>query len=392
MNCLIYVQHLSGTGHFVRMFEVAAALVPDHACLLTAAGRLVPRREVKSLQWLSLPALRRGERGLEAVEAGHSLMEVWRMRGERFRRAVEEFAPDVLLIEHFPFSKWELAVEISQLIHLARTRNPNVRIVCSIRDIVPATRHDHDTPPRRIWETLNQSFDHLLIHADPNLVQWDEHIPWTRHVLIPCSYTGYVSATTCPVPATTAPASTSATPSTEVPGTTCVVSAGGHDRQGLIDQVLQVWSRLAAKADCPLDRLLIFTPLFAHKSQLANWKRKASTLPSVELRSFQPSIEDEMASCALSISQAGYNSSVSVLRAGCRAILVPDPTMSDQTIRAERFQENGLATHLNLAEAGVTGLERAVREVSRNPKPSQPFQLNGATRTREILERLCATR
>jgi len=40
---LLYTQHLSGTGHFVRIFEIARALAERYEVYLIDGGRLIPR-------------------------------------------------------------------------------------------------------------------------------------------------------------------------------------------------------------------------------------------------------------------------------------------------------------------------------------------------------------
>ena len=103
----------------------------------------------------------------------------------------------------------------------------------------------------------------------------------------------------------------------------------------------------------------------------------------------RPDFPALLAGCALSISQAGYNTCANLLETRCRAILVPNPEMSDQPFRARRFTELGLARAIPAAELEPARLAEAMAAALESPRPSHTFDLDGARRTREILEGMC---
>ncbi len=142
MRILCYAQHLSGVGHFVRMHTLARGLSRTHEVYLVDGGRPVPRSgDAGEITLLPLPALfaiRGASR--RRLRPAHRLRTVLAARARALAAAVERIRPDVVLVDHYPFSKWELEDEIAGAIDTARRANPAVRVLCSLRDIAPRTR------------------------------------------------------------------------------------------------------------------------------------------------------------------------------------------------------------------------------------------------------------
>ena len=131
---LVYAQHLSGVGHHVRASELAAALAREHDVFFAHGGRTVPRPDPeRELEVVPLPGLLRGGSGLEPVDSTRSIADVMRERGATLRRAAARIEPDVVLIEHYPFSKWELADEVEALFEAAAAAHPRRRRISSVR-------------------------------------------------------------------------------------------------------------------------------------------------------------------------------------------------------------------------------------------------------------------
>ena len=103
---------------------------------------------------------------------------------------------DVVLVEHYPFSKWALAGEIEATIAAARHANAAVRVVCSVRDFPLQTRHEACDAPTwrsRVIDTLHRHFDAVLHHADPALLAFDSVFPDAGRLRIPVHATVAVS-------------------------------------------------------------------------------------------------------------------------------------------------------------------------------------------------------
>ena len=102
---------------------------------------------------------------------------------------------------------------------------------------------------------------------------------------------------------------------------------------------------------------------------------------------FDPDFLEWLAVAELSVSRAGYNTCANLLEVGRRAVLIPDLSMSDQPVRARRFAALGLAEVLEdpSPEACAEGILRALAR----PEPRHDLALDGAERTRRLIEALC---
>ena len=179
LTALVYAQHLSGVGHYVRSRAIARELARGHDVTLVEGGRPVPRPDAPELTTLTLPGLQREAAGSLAACDGQPLDATLAERRRRLAASVSARPPDVVVIEHFPFSKWELGDEVAALLAAARLVAPHVRVACSIRDVCRPTRHEAGDPlayRETVLRALASDFDALLVHADPQLTTLDEHV------------------------------------------------------------------------------------------------------------------------------------------------------------------------------------------------------------------------
>jgi len=382
MRVFCYSQHLSGVGHFVRTHALACGLAEAHDVVLVDGGRSVPRFPAPPrLRLLPLPRIDR--RAGVVVPVGEERLS-YGLREERVRRltaAVSDFAPDVVTIEHYPWSKWDLEEEILAVIGAARRARPGMRVVCSLRDVAPRTRHEAVSAAeyeRRVLERLKAHFDAVLVHADPRLSRLDEHFTSGESLPVPWAYTGLV----------TTPEGLVANPSNEPPY--AVLSAGGGARAlPFLRVAIEAFRRLSARGELGALRLMVFSGLFMDPGALD--ALAAVCGGPVTLRPFSPDFSAWLRWSELSISEAGYNTSVDLLAARVPAVLVPNPEMSDQRFRAERMQAHGLAVVVVGAPPAVEALETAIRRARSGLRPAHNFALHGVAETRRLLERLHAT-
>jgi predicted glycosyltransferase len=384
---LVYAQHLSGVGHHVRIREIARALAREHQVAFVQGGSPVPRPDDGSaFQRIELPAIRRGAQGIEPLDRGRELQPVLRERAAILRRAAAEFAPDVVVVEHYPFSKWELESEIDALIDAARAANPDLERVCSVRDILRKTRYEclaDDEYQRRVVARLNDRFDTLLVHADPSFTRLEEHFAGAGELALRVDYTGFVSEKP-------GPASGAARARPDGPGTgegrVVVSTGGGKGSAALVERVLEAWALLVARGADAGRNLHVFSGLFWSEGELARLSQRAAGGRCV-LLPFTVDFLSQVEQADLSISRAGYNTCTNLLETRTRALLLPDPRMSDQRFRAQRFAEQGLA-EVVYAEAPSPGLlADAIETALRREPPKHALDLDGAQRTCALLSR-----
>jgi predicted glycosyltransferase len=113
------------------------------------------------------------------------------------------------------------------------------------------------------------------------------------------------------------------------------------------------------------------------------------------LEQARPDFPALLANCALSISQAGYNTMLEVLDAGARAVVVPfaGGEEVEQALRATILAERGLIELL--AEDALTPetLAAAVERAARLPRPSKAeVNMQGAEKSAELVARWAGER
>ena len=379
MRVLVHAQHLSGVGHHVRSVEIARGLAEAHEVFLVDGGRPVPRPPAsREPERISLPRLARGVDGIQPVDPARELGNLLAERREILCRAARRLAPDVLLVEHYPFSKWELEPELTAMIETARGANPRLRVVCSLRDVCRRTRHESPGAEgwsERVVRVLNARFDAVLVHADPGFTRLEDHFEMAGRIEIPVRYTGFVSEQ---------PGLASAG---RDGGFVLLSTGGGAGSSELVLRCVDAWKRLHAAGAVGDRPLVIFCGLFWSEIDLARI-RLATAVGPFELRPFGSDFVAWMAAADLSISRAGYNTCTNLLQTGCRALLLPDPRMSDQLFRAQRLAALGLTNVLAQGALDVGSLADAIAAALRRPPPRHGLDLDGVRGTRTLLESL----
>jgi predicted glycosyltransferase len=284
-------------------------------------------------------------------------------------RSVERIRPDALLIDHYPFSKWELETEIVAMIEVARRCNPGVRVFCSLRDVVRQTRHeraDAETYEERVVAALASCFDGVLVHADPRFTRLEEHFAPRRELPVPVEYTGFV------VPA--APDASAG----EAPPFAVLSCGGGAGALGFLLAAIEAFQSLGVENAAGEGPLVVFPGSSASAGE-RDALAAAGRGGMVRIRPFGPEFEAALEASTLSVSRAGYNTCAALLRARTRSVLAPDPIMSDQTFRARRFADLGLAQIVEGNPPPVEAIAAAMRAALDGPPPRHDLALDGVS-------------
>ena len=179
---LFHVQHLLGVGHLRRAEILAAAMAADGLDVTVAlggrpvAGSAVPRRAGRrssrrrpiageDFSTLLDADGRAGRRGLEGARGA-----------TRCSSSIAHVAPDVVLIELFPFGRRQFRFELLPLLEAAHATEPRPLVACSVRDILVASKK-----PGRAAEIGRRRprryFDAVLVHGDPALIPFGATFP-----------------------------------------------------------------------------------------------------------------------------------------------------------------------------------------------------------------------
>ena len=382
---LVYCQSLSGAGHFVRCREIIRVLARRHNTWFMVGGLSAPGPRLDaSVRLVPLPAIHRGANGLVPIDSTRSLAQVFAERRIVIEALLREARPDVLLVEHFPFSKWFLREEVSALIDVARQENSRVQVIASVRDY--AAGREIEVGPEQfrneIVPTLNQQFDLLLVHADPRVVTLDSQFPWTHEIRIPIHYTGYVAERLVDQAA-------DAPERVDASRAGCVVVSSGGLRDGfrLANLCVAAWKELDTRKLLSRRIMEIYAGLFTEDKQYAALEESIRGGP-FRLGRFSDNFLKVMSGADLSISQAGYNTITNVLETGVRAIVAPNSRTHDQMPRARRFAELGTIHCIDPATEMPAQLADRIHACLLHPRPEHDLALDGAEKTRLLIDSL----
>jgi predicted glycosyltransferase len=348
---LIHVQHLLGSGHAHRMAAIAAAAAArGHDVTLASGGRplALALGDARLEQLPSVAAVDATFKDLRD-DQNRPIDAAWRSRRAAATRDL--FArrkPDLLVVELYPFGRGMLAFELDALLDDAR----GIPILCSVRDVL---QRPADAAKAAARIAAAARFDAVLVHGDGAFLPLEASWPETATLETKLHYTGYVG----PAEGATSDARDE-----------IVVSVGG----GAAGHALLAASlALAAERARAGEKWRIRVGNAAAAPTCAN--------PHVACEPNRPDFADLLRHARLSISQAGYNTCVDLLRARCPAILVPFDAANEreQTIRAQAFADAGLArvcTPTQLADH----IDRARKPRAHN------IACEGAARTAKLLE------
>jgi predicted glycosyltransferase len=361
------------------MRAIARGLSRAHTVHLVDGGRPVPgSQDGSEPARIPLPVIFRRAGALVAA-GGSSVSAMLAERARTLSRIVTDLRPQAVLVDHYPFSKWELEGEIVEAIQAARRSEPSTLILCSLRDIAPRTGHEPPSDERyedRVLALVRAHFDGILVHADPSFTRLEEHFTRAADLPVPVHYTGFVAEESAPVA------------SSGEAGPWAVLSCGGGTRS--LEFLLLAIAAFRRISDAGLTgamRLHVFPGAFADEREL-DALRAAANDARVHVAAFSGDFASRLRASALSISRAGYNTTVQLLQSRVPAVVVPDRGMSDQGPRARRLGELGLAQVVTSDPPEVGALATAMTQaLARSPQP-HALQLGGVAGTRALLERL----
>jgi predicted glycosyltransferase len=391
---LFYCQNLLGMGHLVRTTELIRALSEVFQICLIDGGQPVEGFEVpKGVEVVQLPTIQvevadsSVSKQLRVMGSPMSLEAVKDFRKTSLIRVFEQFQPDCLITEGYPFSKYKaLAFEMLPFLEHIKSSGSPTTVLCSLRDIIMAKEFvDRDWEEQRRCEFANQYYDAVLIHSDPAIHRLEDNIARVSDLKIPIYYTGYVVQSE----PQEIEVNTEDTVHLNDPTPKIVVSVGGgklgHD---LLESVIQSAPLLKAKIP---HRLIIFAGPLMEETHYQRLKTLASGASNLTLHRFTPNLIAYLKKADLSISLGGYNTTMNILKTGVPALIYPANKDREQAIRAEKLEALTLLKILAPEDLAPERLASAIANSLANRPPCQQYpqlQLNGAQETSTLLQTL----
>lgn len=357
-----YVQHLLGIGHLRRAAALSRALVAAGAeVAFVSGGEPVPALDLGGARLIQLPPASAGDAGFSKIidEQGQPIDEAWQARRrDQLLGHFAAFAPDILLIEMYPFGRRQFRFELLPLLEAAASHQntPQGRplVACSLRDIlVDKGRADRRAETVALVERY---FDLVLVHGDPRLVTLDRTFPDAGMIAGKLRYTGYVVELP---PAADAGRGAGARDQGEI-----LISAGG----GAVGAPLFAAAIAARSLSRHRDRpWRLITGRNLPQRQTEEITRQA-LMAGIEVETFRGDFPRLLQHCLVSVSQGGYNTVMELLAAQCPAVIVPfaEGSESEQSLRGELLAKRGLLELLDPKTLEPAALAAAIDRAADN--------------------------
>ena len=381
MKIAVYCQHVLGVGHLHRAIELCRAF-SAHDVLLITGGPPVDVELPDYVCQVQLPPLKMGSDfgGLTVVDPDADLEEVKRQRREKLIRLFSEEAPDCLILELYPFGRKAFRFELEPLIELNKTnRRSRLGVFSSVRDILVekdnAAKHE-----ARVVNSLNRYFDGVFIHADPQLVRLEETFERFDEITVPLVYTGYIAAR---------PVKGAREHLREKLGladdASLIIASAGGGQVGL--ELLRAAVSAAGHVSRKISmKLVVFTGPFMASEDRRRLEEAAHG--AVVIETFTNEFLSYLAAADLSISMAGYNTTMNILATQVPALVFPFDQNREQRLRAERLAARRALNILSVENLKPERLaDKILETLSQTAGPPKPIDLDGAANTVHWVER-----
>jgi predicted glycosyltransferase len=374
---LLYCQHSLGLGHLVRSLALAGGLAARFDVTVLNGGRLPAGIAVPpGVQLIDLPSLGHdASHRLVSHSPGRSVEAVKRARTRLVLETFHAVRPDIIVVELYPFGRRKFEFELRPLFDAAVGSTPRPMVVSSVRDILVG-RDDGGRHDDRAALVANEYLDAVLVHSDPVFARFDESFRSRTTLAVPVHHTGFV------VP----PRRRSRR---RVHRRLLVSAGGGMVGEGLLAVAADAAPSLHARTG--LTTTLVAGPFLPDVPRRYLRSRRSAVLDVID------HVDDlcgEMGASTVSLSQAGYNTTLDVVRAGRPAVVVPYAASGEdeQTRRAERMASLGVLRAVPACELTPSRLVDEVTAALDAPAPAVALDLGGRARSAAIIADLVAAR
>jgi predicted glycosyltransferase len=379
IKIMFYCQHILGMGHLVRSMEIVRGLVKDFQVCFINGGEIVQGFDIPSeVEIINLPAIKTDSefQELQVVDSNYTLGEVQSTRKNKLLEIYDRLKPDIFIVELFPFGRKRFSFELIPLLEKIKQDGNKTKVVSSLRDIV-VTKQDQTRHEAKVCKLINQYFDLLLIHGDPNFQPLEATFSRVKDLNCEVHYTGYVVQ---PQPEDDT--------LIEINQPIILVSiGGGRFGHELLDCVLETAPLLENKIP---HQIQIFTGPFMPEEKLIELQTKAAKTKNIKCDRYTPNLLNYMKQADLSISMAGYNTTMNILTTGVRAIIMAFTGNDDQEqrIRAQKLSDLGVLEIIDPQELQPEIFaEKIINSLQKQPEKIT-FNFNGVTKTATLLNNL----
>jgi predicted glycosyltransferase len=381
MKIILYCQHVLGIGHLFRALEICKEL-KHHQVLLVTGGPRINAKIPSHVEVIHLPGLQMDSefKGLFSSDRSASLDQIKKKRQKKLLAIVEQEMPDIFLLELYPFGRKAFRFELDPVIQAIRCKTqPRCGVISSVRDIL-VEKENQNKHEGRVVQTLNNFFDAVLVHSDPRLITLKETFFRFDEIKIPVIHTGYIAQKA------RAGSRSRIRRQLRIGETDLMIVAsagGGSVGKPILESAIEAFKRLKMKTALSL---YVYAGPYMAEGDFEDLKA-LGTGQRIQVSKFSSDFLSFLAAADLSISMAGYNTTMNILATGVPAVVWPFAANLEQRRRAERLADRGALKLINDQDLNPDHLAAIMDQtLSRADTRKVDIDLNGAAYTVQWLE------
>ena len=374
---MFYCQHTLGIGHLVRSMEIVRSLVKDFQVCFIDGGEAIEGFKIPpEVEIVNLTPIKTDTefRQLNVIGSSQTIDKILENRKKRLLSVFEQYRPDILIIELFPFGRKKFTPELIPLVEAAKSTKTIV--VSSLRDIA-ITKKDKISYEERVCKIMNQYFDVLLIHSDQKLIKLEESFERVKDIKSQVYYTGYVAQ----------PSAVSRENKKQDKPTILVSVGGGRFGHDLLESVVKTAPIL--KQSIP-HHFHVFTGPFIPEEIFTKLQNLAAGQTNITIEKYTSEFLSYMENAELSISMSGYNTTMNILMTGVKAIMMAFKGNGDreQTMRSEKLQQLGRVKVISSKDLEPEKLATKIIDYLEEQPTELQLDFGGAAKTTSYLHQL----
>jgi predicted glycosyltransferase len=380
MRVSYYCQHVLGIGHFHRSLEICRTCGTDHEMTMIVGG---PELDIEEpgIRFLQLPGLRMDQDflALTPCDPALDLDSVKRKRREMLLDFILAEPPDCLIVELYPFGRKNFRFELDPLLEGLQDVG-TCKIYCSLRDILVEKKEGLEKFENRIVDTLNRYFDGLFVHGDQRFITLERTFSQMSRVSVPVHYTGFVTPKPTPLARARIRGETGLGENQKL-----VVASIGSGSVGaeLLHGVADAARYLTNSGNWSFH---LFAGPYLDSATFKALRGKQNEF--LKVHRFSDRFIDWLGAADLSISMAGYNTSMNILAAGVPALLYPFSQNREQRMRIDALAAAGNVKPITRDDLDPQQLARLIVEGGSWQRYEPDIDLNGALATKYLIEHL----
>lgn len=372
---LFYCQHSVGIGHLARSFALIDALKKVFEVTLVSGGLFPKGIPMPSeIDFVQLPPIGQNGAGkLEVIESAEPLHLVMSERKKLLFKTYKQIDPHIVVTEFFPFGKIQFMGELLPMLKHIKTTDKAVMLVASLRDILEVKSTSQQLQQRFSSSVANEYYDEILVHGDPKIITLDATCPQLSSIDVPVSYSGYVT-------------NARSIGSVNFKDNKVVIVSLGAGKVGnpFAQKVVDAYENYGFGDGILLQ--IIAGPLFPEKEYNALLNR-CELISGVSVQKHVGSLVEVWKNARLSVSMAGYNTTMELIKNRVPAVLLPyeNQTNTEQVIRATKMKDAGLVLTLDFNEASSEDIADIIKRGLSFTPNEIIINMDGAESTAKLL-------